>query len=29
MTDEETMAIFLGNPGKLVPECIYSGFHWS
>ena len=23
------MAIFHDNPGKLVPECLHSGFYWS
>jgi len=29
MTTLILMAIFQGNLGKLVPECLHSGFDWS
>jgi len=27
--DAHLTAVFQDNPSKPVPECLYSGFHWS
>jgi len=29
LDDTRLMAIFQDNLGKLVPECLHSGFYWS